>query len=144
LKIIIEKPQAGEEEIIIVKCHSISPELLTLLNAIKEQDNLLIANVGNEIHRVNPADIYYIETVDNKTFLYGKSDVYESKQKLYELEELALRDFLRVSKSAIVNLSKIKSLIPSLSGRLEAVLSNGERLIISRQYVNVLKKTLGI
>jgi len=144
LKIIIEKPQDGEEEQILVKCHNISPDLLNVLNTLKARDSMLIANIGNEIHRVNPLDIYYIETVDNKTFLYCKSDVYESKQKLYELEDLAINNFLRISKSVIVNLSKIKSLVPALSGRLEAVLINDEKVIISRQYVSELKANLGI
>lgn len=144
MKIIIEKPQDGEEEQILVKCHNISPDLLNVLNTLKARDSMLIANIGNEIHRVNPLDIYYIETVDNKTFLYCKSDVYESKQKLYELEDLAINNFLRISKSVIVNLSKIKSLVPALSGRLEAVLINDEKVIISRQYVSELKANLGI
>jgi len=144
LKIIIEKPQDGEEEQIIIKCHNVTPELLSTLNIFKSQGNMLNANIGSEIHRVNPLDIYYIETVDNKTFLYCEQAVYESKQKLYELEELAMNDFLRISKSVIVNLSKIKSLLPALSGRLEAVLTNGEKVVISRQYVSELKKSLGI
>lgn len=144
MKIIIEEPPAGAEERIIVQCHHISPELLSILNSIKTQSNMLVANIGNEIHRVNPSDIYYIESVDKKTFLYCESDVYESKQKLYELEELVMNDFFRISKSVIVNLSKIKSLIPSLSGRVEAVLINKERVIISRQHVSELKKSLGM
>jgi DNA-binding LytR/AlgR family response regulator len=57
---------------------------------------------------------------------------------------LANSDFLRISKSVIVNLSKIKSLSPALSGRFEAALDNGEKVIISRQYVGDLKKRLGI
>jgi len=144
LKIIIEKPEVGEEEQIIVKCNYISPELYNVLNTLRAQGNMLIANLGNEIHRINPTDIYYIETVENKTFLYCEHEVYESKQKLYELEELAMGDFFRCSKSVIVNLSKIKSLVPALSGRLEAILINGEKVIISRQYVSELKKNLGI
>ena len=104
----------------------------------------MIAFVGNEIHRLNPSEIFYIETVDNKTFLYCESNIYESKQKLYELEELKMSDFLRISKSAIINLSKVKTLIPSISGRLEAILINGEKVVISRQYVNELKKNFGI
>lgn len=144
LKIIIEEPRDGEEEQIIIKCHNISPELLNVLNMVKTQGSLLVANVGNEIHRITPSDVYYIETVDNKTFLYCESDVYEIKQKLYELEELRINDFLRISKSVIVNLGKIKSLIPSMSGRLEATLRNGERVIISRQYVSELKRNLGV
>ena len=144
MKIIIETPLEGEEEQIIVKSNNITPELLAALSKIASQDNTLIAHVDAEIHRVRPADIFYIETVDNKTFIYCENNVYESKQKLYELEELKMTDFLRISKSAIINLCKVKSLIPSMSGRLEAVLFNGERVVISRQYVNELKKNFGI
>jgi len=83
--------------------------------------------------------------MENKTFLYCRDEVYELKQKLYELEEcLAGSDLLRVSKSVMLNLSKIRSLSPALNGRFEAVLDNGERIIISRQYVSGLKKRLGI
>ena len=145
MKIIIEESQIGEEEQIIVKCRHISLELLRLLNAIKTQEMVLIAYIDNEIHRVSPLDIYYIETVDNKTFMYCENNVYESRQKLYELEEaLTGSDFLRISKSVIVSLRKIKSLAPALSGRLEATLMNNEKLIISRQYVSELKKCLAI
>jgi len=144
VKIVIEKPLDGEEEQVIVKCHNINPELLDLLNSLKAQNILLIAYASGEIHRIPPADVLYIETVDNKTFLYCAHNIYESKQKLYELEEFNLRDFMRVSKSAILNLSKVKSLVPSMSGKIEAVLVNGERVIISRFYVGALKKNLGI
>lgn len=144
MKIIIEEPQEGEEEQILVKCRLMPPELLRALTLLKVQQ-ALVAYDGNEIFRISPTNIYYIEAVDNKTFLYCRDKVYESKQKLYELEEtFANSDFLRVSKSAILNLSKIKSLSPALSGRFQASLENGERIIISRQYVSELKKKLGI
>ena len=143
MKIIIEPPQTGEEEQIILKCHNIPAELIRLLNTLKTQN--LIGYIGEEIFKLNLSDIFYIESVDNRTFLYAEKTVYESKQKLYELElALADGDFLRISKSVIVNLSKIKSLSPALSGRLEAVLHNNETVIISRQYVGGLKKNFGL
>ena len=52
---------------------------------------------------------------------------------LYELEEqLAPRDFVRVSKSAIVNFDQVKSLRPDLGGRLRLTLSNGEVVVANR------------
>ena len=145
MKIIIEEPRNDEEDHIIVKCRYIHPELMRLLNSIKSQSTMLTAYIDNEIHRVDPNTIYYIEAVDNKVFLYSEHKVYESKQKLYELSELLNAwDFFRISKSQVVNLSKITSLLPALSGRLEAVLMNGEKVIISRQYVSDLKKMLNI
>jgi len=144
MKIIIQEPKDGDEDEIIVKCHNLSPEIIQLLNKLRPQD-LLIAYINNEVHRLHPSDIYYIEAVNNKTFLYGEARVYESKHKLYELEEmLQVNDFLRVSKSLIINMNKLKSFAPVLSGRLEAVLTNGERVIISRQYVSALKMHIGV
>jgi len=146
MKIIIQEPKIGEEDEIIVKCRSISPEIVQLLNKLKSQDqDMLIAYIDNEIHRLHPADIYYVEAVDNKTFLYSETCVYESKLRLYELEEmLHSNDFLRIAKSLIINLNKLKSFTPVLSGRLEAVLANGERVTVSRQYVGILKERLGV
>ena len=144
MKITIKEPLVGAEEEIIVLCHNVSPELLSVLNSLKTPSSMLVAYVDNEIHRVNPSDIFYFEAVNKKTFIYCEHNVYESKLKLYELEELAINDFFRISKSVIVNASKIKSLIPSFSGRVEAILTNKERVIISRQYVSELKKALGI
>lgn len=144
MKIVIQKPREGEEEQIIVISHDVGPELTRMLNAIKTRNSLLIAYIDNDIYQVSAADILYIEAVDGKIFLYGQDAVYESKQKLYELEEmLADGEFLRISKSFIVNLNKIESLTPSLYGRLEATLANGEKVVISRHYVSSLKKHFG-
>ena len=144
MKIIIEEPKESEEEQIIFRCREMTPELLQIIARLKAQEGLVV-NLGTQIHRIRPSDIYYIEVVENKTFFYCKEAVYVSKQKLYELEEsLANSDMLRISKSVMLNLSKIKSLSPALNGRFEAILDNGERVIISRQYVAGLKKRLGI
>lgn len=144
LKIIIEEPENFEEEQIIFKCREMTPELLRIISLLKMKNNL-IAYDRNIIHRIKITSIYYIEVVDNKTFIYCKDKFYESKQKLYEIEECLINsDLLRVSKSIILNLSKVKSLSPALSGRFEAVLDNDEKLIISRQYVSSFKKRLGI
>lgn len=144
MKIVIEEPQDGEEEQIIIKCREMTTELLHILALLKAQDTL-VAYDGNKIHRIKPTGIFYIGAVDNKTFFYCKEKVYESKQKLYELEQtLSNTDFIRVSKSAILNLSKVKQLEPALNGRFEALLDNGEKIIISRQYMSDLKKKLEI
>ena len=145
MKIVMEQPATGEEDQIIVKCRNMTPEMMELIHRIQMQSYVLTGYVGDTIHKVPPSDVFYIETVNGRTFLYGKQDVYEVKQKLYELEEnLGASDFLRISKSTLLNLSKIKTLVPALSGRLEAVLKNDEKVIISRQYVGELKKRLDI
>lgn len=64
--------------------------------------------------------------------------------KLYEFEqETEGTSFFCASKS-LINADKIDSIKPSLSGRFEVVLKNKEKLIVSRQYVRVLKHMIGL
>ena len=149
MEIIIKEVQEGEKEQIIIKCHQLSSEHLQLINSFKAksqtQTDFLIGYEDGEIQRVEPEDVFYFESVEKKVFIYCGDIVLESRQKLYELEEsLGAKEFLRISKSAIVNLNKIKKLTPALSGRLEVILENEERIMISRQYVGELKRSLGL
>ena len=87
----------------------------------------------------------YIDTADKKTFLYTKSDVYETDLKLYELEEqLEDADFFRANKSCIINFRHIASLKSELNRRLLVTMTNGEKLIVSRQYAEYKKEKLGV
>lgn len=110
-----------------------------------DSGRLTVFREGGGICLVETAEIYYFESVDDRVFAYVKDDVAEVKRKLYELEErLAGDDFIRISKSMILNLSKVKRFAPYMGGRFEALLENGEKVLISRQYVPELKKVLGL
>ncbi|WP_231637749.1 LytTR family DNA-binding domain-containing protein [Paenibacillus sp. FSL R5-0912] len=99
----------------------------------------------DRLSRIKLSDVYYFEAVDGKVFVYSENQVHEVKQKLYELEELCRdKNCFRASKSTILNIGKIASVHPSLSGRFTALLDNGERVVISRQYVPALKQRLGL
>ena len=140
MKVTILDLLPGEEEEIIVKCNQLSEDMMRLLARFKQGNDKLTVYQNGTIHR-----IYYFESVDQKVFAYCEKEVYEVKSKLYELEEeLNAASFMRAAKSTILNLDKIKSLSPAFGGRFEALLKNGEKVIISRQYVALLKERLGI
>ncbi len=145
MKIIIEDLKEGENEEIIIRSNNIDESILQMIYGIKNH-NMKIAGMHNgQINMIDPKDIYYFESVDNKTFIYCKEKVFESKSKLYELEnEFSNTSFFRASKSTILNLSKIKKLQPMFNGRFEAILSNNEKVVISRKFVPVLKEKLGL
>lgn len=146
MKLIIEEPSSTQEEdTIIVKARHLSDAQWKLLHQLTSQNRSLRAYQGGKISLVDPSFVYYFESVDNKVFLYTEHDVYEIRQKLYEIEEQYPGfDFFRISKSIILNLTKIQSLSPVLGSRLEATLLNDEKVIISRQYVTALKALLGL
>lgn len=94
-------------------------------------------------------EIYYIDTVDKKTFAYLKKQVYQIHGSLSFLES-ALSDhgFCRISKANIVNIQHIKRVKSEPNMRLKVVLKNQEELVISRYYrkafQNYLMKVRGI
>ena len=145
MKITITEPGEGEEDEIIVRCRHMDQQLLKLIYAVKAGREKITALQAGNYFQVAPEEIYYFEAVDNKVFLYLEKEVYETRMKLYELQDIFRgTDFFRASKSCIVNLSKVKRLSPAFNGRFEALMQNGERVIISRQYVPVLKQKLGL
>lgn len=130
---------------VIIQCGKIDDEVLRLKNHIELFDKKLRAKKDNEYCFVNPSEILYFESVDNRTFLYTQEDVAEIKHKLYELEDiLPDKDFIRISKSSIVNINKIAALRPELNRTVSATMCNGERISISRKYVPSIKKILSI
>lgn len=88
MKIIIEEKASREDEdTIIVRCASLNESILKLLQQLKAGDELITCTQNGTIARIRPDDVYYFESVDNKTFLYTEKEVYEIRQKLYEIED---------------------------------------------------------
>lgn len=144
-KISITEIGREQEEEVVIRCHEVNDEVLSIVQRLKKNENIILGNSGSEVFRISVRDIFYIESVDNKTFIYGQNQVFDTKARLYELEEkLAGTKMFRCSKAMILNLAKVRSVAPSLNGRFEARLTNGESVIISRQYVPDLKKRLGM
>ena len=145
LKITLQTVPPAEEEEIIVKCHEVSDEVLSVLEKLKSDEALMLGIRDGEVFRIPVKEVFYAESVDNKTYLYLRQNVYETKLKLYEIEErFRATKLFRCSKSMIVNIAKIRSVAPSVNGRLEAKLQNGEVVLISRQFVLAFKQKIGM
>ena len=144
MKIIIKDPEIGEEETVVFSLKSMTERTLKAIEMLKTPDDLTVYE-ENKAMLIPVAEVFYIESVDLKTFVYTEHDVYLSKSKLYEHEEQLINgSFLRISKQIIINLRKVKSVSPYAGGRFEAVLTNDEKIIISRQYVAALKVRFGL
>ncbi len=145
MKVTIIDAGPEEEEEIVIKCRFLNDEMVTLINQFKQGGRKLTVYRDGKMFFLEPKEVFYFESVDQKVFAYCNTQVFQVKSKLYELmEELPERDFIRASKSFILNLNKIESISPAFGGRYEALLKNGEKVIISRQYVGLLKEKLGV
>ena len=89
---------------------------------------------GEEI-LLDPKDIYYLDHIDRKLFAYTRNGVFRVMNTLASCEEMLWEyGFVRVSKSNLINIYKIKQLKPDLNMKVYASFDNGERICINRSY----------
>lgn len=145
MKIIIRTEENRKETEITIACGGLTPELEKVISALRLLERQLPAVRGGETFLLEVAEVFYIDTADKKTFVYTADKVYETNMRLYELEaQLEEGGFLRIGKSCILNLKHIRSLKADLDRRIKVTMENGEQLIVSRQYAEILKKRLGV
>ena len=125
----------------MIKCPKIDEKILRLIEQLKQNEIILTGRKDERTYSLIAKDLYYIESVDNKLFLYDHKEIFESDLKLYEFEQLVEgTDFIRISKNLIVNTSYIVSVRALFNGRFEAILTNSEKVIVNRHYVKTFKE----
>ena len=145
MKITINVEPSAAETSLLVTCKELTPQVEKLLAAIRILDKQITANKGDSVCLIDLADIFYIEALERKTFIYTDKEVFDSEMKLYELEAaLAQYNFVRVSKNTICSLSKIKSLKSEVDRKIKITMENGYQIIASRMYADELRKKLGV
>lgn len=139
----VRKIDRDKPELVTIFCHKTDERVKDIVNFVKSRQGQLSGSLDGNEYEVPVIEVYYIESVDNRCFLYCEDRVYEAKQRLYEMEELlSTKRFLRVSKSVVLNLMKVESIKPAMNGRFLALLKNGEQVMISRKYVSAFRETL--
>lgn len=96
---------------------------------------------GNKII-VEIDNIILLETNVNRTGVkLDSGDICFAREKLYHFEVKQYKDvFVRVNKSQVINLTKIKKVSPQFNSRLKLILSNGEVVYVSRTYIRKFRE----
>ncbi|MCR5507800.1 MAG: LytTR family transcriptional regulator DNA-binding domain-containing protein [Lachnospiraceae bacterium] len=144
MKVTINKTDSYEKESAVITAVAVTEDIRNAADILRGNGASIPVISGSDTLMIGTSSIYYIESVDKRTYVYTKGECHETRYRLYELEEILGTGFLRCSKAMIVNIKKIRSVRAELNARLSAELLNGERLIISRGYVKDLKKKLGV
>jgi DNA-binding LytR/AlgR family response regulator len=144
MKLIVEQSLDCKEPQIKITCSLLDDRLKRIIEHIRLLSFSVQAEKDGVVIPVALEEIFYFDTVDNKTYLYVEKDVYRCDKKLYELE-VGLSDtpFIRISKNCILNTAVVRSVRAQFSGRLEATLKNGEKVIISKHYIKEFRGKVG-
>lgn len=129
---------------IIIKYPQKDRRVLRIIDFLQSFDMQIKCAGENAERMIHIMDIYYIESVDKKTFVYLENAVYRTEFRLYQLKDkLQTYGFVQINKSCILNISALDSIRPLFNSRMEATLKNGEKVQINRNYLNEVKKALG-
>ncbi|MCR4989437.1 MAG: LytTR family transcriptional regulator [Lachnospiraceae bacterium] len=91
--------------------------------------------------RISISDVYYLENVERKVFLYTKEDVFRLNASMSEIDLITEdSDLVRISRTCIMNTSHLSGIRQLKNSHLEATLDNGEKLIVSRKYLHDIKR----
>ena len=114
--------------------------IVSLVNSVGTQ---LECYSGNTVKMVSVSDIYYIESIDKKTIVFCDNENFNVKSRLYQIyEKLESQGFVQISKYCIVNINKLEKITTMANSHLEAILSNGKCLYVTRKYLNDIKRRL--
>lgn len=145
MKIRIEHTPLEENEVIL-RCTQLDDEMLRVLSLLRSgMQKLLVWNEHREMLPLSVSKVVYCETVEEKTFVYTHDGIYQTALSLAELEDRwGNLGLFRAGKSSVVNLHEIQKLKNCGSGRIEALLTTGEKMVISRRYAPILRERLGL
>lgn len=144
MNVIVEEQEDLTEEQVIIYCREENQEIRKIKGFIKNINTKLCASLDFKKVMITPDEIYYIESVDKKTFVYIKDKVLECSLKLYEIEDRFKEfSFFRANKSTIVNVMYIKDINILLNRNLLVTLESKEKITISRRNVKDFRKLIG-
>lgn len=144
MKVEIKLSTEVQEAYAVIYCREITDEIQSLSSIIEAGENIITAKDQERIAVLRPKEIFMVRVEGGETVIYTKSRKYTTPKRLYELEEQLGKRFIRISKSAIINLNEVDSVEASFNSMMTLSLKNGCKDYISRKYLPDFKKYLGL
>lgn len=122
-------------------------DIIALLEELKAGprylERLVIKN-GGRVFFLHVQDVYCIEAEGNYVRVYDNQKGYLLRETISSLEEqLDPKQFLRIHRSAIVKIDRIKEMQPWFHGEYRIIMENGKQLALSRNYRSNLQEAVG-
>ncbi|SCG99746.1 MULTISPECIES: LytTR family DNA-binding domain-containing protein [unclassified Romboutsia] len=143
MKIRIEIDEKIKEDEVIIKCSKLTDEINKIQGMLKEiisKKSSMVFYKDNIEYFISLEEILFFETEASIIFAHTVNDVYQVKYKLYELEEILPNNFMRVSKSTILNVDYIYSITRNLTASsIVEFQHTHKKVYVSRNYYKPLK-----
>ena len=148
IKINVEYTQEIDENQIYmnIKANKSTETLNKLIKNIQElskNTDTIVAEINNNIYILNTDDIAKYYSENQSTYCVHKDKTYKVKKKLYELEELLNKEnFIRISKSCIINIKQVECFDMKNIGSIIVKLKNKDVEYVSKRKISAVIKFL--
>jgi len=136
------------EPYVTIHSGTLTPEIEELAKRIENENlsgNVFAVKRENLIYILEPNEVQIVRTEGNEIVAYNMAKKrFIVEKRLYEVETLLGLQFIRISKSAIVNIRQIDHVDVRFSGMMNVVMKNGINEYISRRHMGDFKKRLGL
>ena len=144
MKLELNIDEKVKETLVVVSANKIDKEVQNLINYIEYSSEYLIGIVENKASIIDIDEIIRVYIEDRKTFVVTLKDTYVVKKKLYEVENIVTRNFVKISQSEIANIKFIKNLDFSNTGTIVIKYKNSDISYVYRRMIKEFKLKLGI
>jgi two-component system LytT family response regulator len=126
---------------------ALDARILALLEQMREQPRYterLVVKTGGRVFFLNAEEIDWVEAEGNYVSIHAGKKAYLLRETISGIEgQLDPHHFVRIHRSAVVNINRIKELQPWSHGEYHVILHDGTQLTLSRSYRDNLQSALG-
>ena len=139
--VILDKTRKEE---IIIYAHQKNEIICEIERMAQDQPLQMVGFLNEEIVRLEPYYIYCFTVEGGKLYAIGEKEKYLIKSRLYNIEEILDKNFIKINQSSIANIKKIQKFDASISGTLKVIFKNGHTDYVSRRNIKNIKERLGL
>ncbi|HAN20873.1 MAG: DNA-binding protein [Clostridiales bacterium GWF2_36_10] len=146
MKIKIEIVDDLNEDEVLIRCGRVDNTIQKIHQYILEQSLLsskIIFYKQNQEFYFPLDDVLFFETEGEQIYAHTINDTYRIKYRLYELEEILPKHFVRAAKATIVNILQVYSITRNITASsLIQFIGSHKQVYVSRHYYNNLRQRI--
>lgn len=144
MKVELNIDEKFKEILVTISTDKINDEVQELVNYIEYKEDYLVGIADDQVCVLDISDIIRVFVEDRKVFVVTTKGKFIVRKKLYEMNNLLTKDFVKISQSEIANIKFIKNLDLSIRGTIVIVYKNLDISYVSRRLLKDFKTKLGL
>lgn len=145
MKVNIYEDSSWQQTYVDIHTPKKTDDILYLARYMEEdryKNSKILCYSGHEMYHIDSEEIYFVESINEILYIHTKAGQYNSRQRLYEMEQRLPYGFVRASRSALFNMQQVRLYKPLANGLMLAEFENKEVCYISRKYLKELRSKI--